>query len=81
MSVSIGIRDANAGCSPRLVKLPELMARTARSRSAVYRLINNDPSFPKPITIGVRCVAWVESEVDAYIRRQIEQRDAKEMPT
>lgn len=65
----------------RLIKLPSVMERTALSRSEIYRRVRNDPAFPKPITQGatshVRSVAWVESEVDAYIRACIAQRDAK----
>jgi len=61
----------------RLIRLPDLMQRTALSRSEIYRRVRNDPSFPKPTTLGTRCVAWVDSEVDAYIRDHIAARDAK----
>jgi len=77
MNLLVGTRDAEAGCSPRFVKLPEVMARTALSRSEIYRRVRNDPSFPKPTSLGVRCIAWVDLEVDAYIRDHIAQRDAK----
>lgn len=32
-------------------------------------------SFPKPIKIGPRAVAWVESELDAWERQRIAERD------
>jgi prophage regulatory protein len=63
--------------SSRLLRLPSLIERISLSRSEIYRRVRNDPSFPKPTVLGIRCVAWVEEEVDAYIRDQIAQRDAK----
>lgn len=61
----------------RLVKLPEVLARTALSRSEVYRRVRDDPFFPKPTKLGVRSVAWVESEIQEYVLACIAQRDAK----
>lgn len=61
----------------RLIKLPELMARTALSRSEVYRRIRDDPTFPKPAKLGVRSIAFVDAEVEDYIRSCIAVRDAK----
>ena len=37
-----------------------------------------DPDFPKPIKIGKRAVAWVESEVQAYQQALIAKRDQAE---
>jgi len=31
--------------------------------------------FPKRISVGVRLVAWVESEIDAYIAARMANRD------
>ena len=77
MNSSVPISGAGNEHSLRLVKLPEVMARTALSRSEIYRRVRNDPLFPKPTALGARCVAWVCEEVDAYIREQIARRDAK----
>lgn len=60
----------------RLLKLPELMARTALSRSEVYRRVRDDPTFPQPAKLGARSVAWMEAEVDAFVLSQIARRDA-----
>lgn len=70
-------RPHDDGRSPRLIKLPEVMARTALSRSEVYRRVRDDPSFPKPMKLGVRSVAWVDSELDIFLHSRIAQRDAK----
>ncbi|TKE94516.1 AlpA family transcriptional regulator [Vibrio kanaloae] len=50
----------------RFLKLKEVMQKTALSRSAIYRRMNED-QFPQSISLGGRAVAWVESEVDAWM--------------
>jgi prophage regulatory protein len=57
----------------RLIKRPEVEAKTGRSRSAIY----SDPTFPKSVRTGRNSVAWVESEVDAWIEQRIADRDAR----
>jgi prophage regulatory protein len=43
-------------------------------RQHLDRLVK-DGKFPAPIKIGENRVAWVENEVDAYIRSRIAARD------
>ena len=43
--------------------------------STIYDWMNRE-GFPKPIRIGVRAVAWVESEVDDWIAQRIAERDS-----
>lgn len=56
----------------RLIRLRELLAKTALSRSAVYNAIQAG-TFPAsiPILPGGRATAWVESEVDTWLRERI----------
>ena len=54
----------------RLLRLPEVLARTGLSRSRLYA----DLTFPKSVKIGDRAVAWVEDEVQAWIDTQIAKR-------
>lgn len=54
----------------RLLKLPEVEAITGKGRSSIY----SDPTFPKPVKIGPRASAWVESEVIGWIESRIAQR-------
>ncbi|TYK60519.1 AlpA family phage regulatory protein [Pseudomonas synxantha] len=35
-------------------------------------------TFPKPVSLGDRCVGWVESEVHDWILGRIEERDLAE---
>lgn len=56
----------------RLLKLPEVESITGKGRTSIYR----DPTFPKPIKIGPRASAWVESEVIAWIESRIVERQS-----
>lgn len=53
------------------LRLPEVMKRTGLHRSTIYSRIADD-NFPKPVAIGARAVAWVESEVAAWIDQRIQ---------
>ncbi|EEN6818213.1 AlpA family transcriptional regulator [Salmonella enterica] len=54
-----------------LIRLPEVLKRTGFGKSWIYRLIS-EGRFPAPVKIGVRAVAFVESEVDEWIQSVIE---------
>lgn len=56
-----------------LIRLDVVRARTGLSRSGVYQKIA-DGNFPKPVAIGSRAVAWVESEVTAWVEARIAGR-------
>ncbi|OAT21119.1 AlpA family transcriptional regulator [Buttiauxella noackiae ATCC 51607] len=56
--------------SKRLMKMPEVMHRTGNGKSWIYRLISQG-RFPKPIKIGSRSIAFIESEVDEWINQRI----------
>jgi prophage regulatory protein len=58
----------------RLIKLKEVMDCTGLGRSTIYNYIV-DKTFPKPVSLGLRAVAWVESEVQDWILDRIEERD------
>ena len=50
----------------RLVRLSEVLARTALGRSSIYRKML-DGFFPVPLKVGVRAVRWRESEIEAWL--------------
>ena len=47
------------------LRLPEVRVRTGKSRSSIYQGAK-DGTFPKPIRIGPRAVAWIEAEIEAH---------------
>ena len=61
----------------RLLTLKEVTARTTLSKTSVYELMKEE-RFPKQVRLGNRSVAWVESEVDAFIESVINSRSSQE---
>ncbi len=59
----------NTNLEARFIKLPEVLKRVAKSRSSTYKAIN-DGKFPKSYPNGDRAVAWLASDIDAWIDAQ-----------
>jgi prophage regulatory protein len=55
----------------KLLRLHDVRDATGLSRSSIYA----DPDFPKPVKIGARAVAWVETEVRDWISARITARE------
>ena len=53
----------------QLIKINEVIHRTAKSRSAIYLAVSRK-NFPAPHKIGDRAVAWLASDIDAWIDAQ-----------
>lgn len=62
--------------APRLIRLPEVQARTGLSRSHLYAL-EALGEFPRRLKLSIRATAWSEAEVFAWIKSRIAARDAK----
>lgn len=54
----------------RLLRRPEVEYLTGLSRSSIYRGIK-DGTFPQPVQLGARMVAWPESAIEEWIQKQI----------
>lgn len=57
----------------RLIRFREVLALTGLSRSSMYRFIEEN-DFPAQVQLGGRAVAWVESEVQDWIRKRVLSR-------
>lgn len=57
----------------RLLRLNEVKQRTGLSKSSIYNQIT-DGTFPEPVQIGARAVAWVEDEIEEWINNRIAER-------
>lgn len=55
----------------RMLRRKEVEAITGRSRSAIYEGMA-DGTFPKPVKIGARAVAWPESSIRTWIAERME---------
>lgn len=60
--------------SMKLIRIKEVLSRTGLGRSTVYKYMNLG-LFPQQVKLNTRAVAWVESEVEAWIQDRIELRD------
>jgi prophage regulatory protein len=57
--------------APTIIRRKQVEARTGLARSTIYERVKSG-SFPAPVSLGAKAVGWVESEVDAWLTRQIE---------
>jgi len=54
----------------RILRLPEVMARVGLKRASIYQHIAAG-TFPKQISLGVRAVGWLESEIEQWLSDRI----------
>lgn len=59
----------------RLIRRKEVQSKTGFGASSIYAEMAKG-KFPKPIQISERRVAWLESEIDAWIAERIASRNA-----
>lgn len=57
---------SDIGSREFLLRKPEVLQQTGLVHSTLYYLINKG-SFPKPVKLGKRIVAWKKSEIDTWI--------------
>lgn len=58
----------------KLLRLPDVKARTALSRSRIYELLATG-DFPKPVKLSKRLNAWPETEIEDWIAARIAERE------
>lgn len=59
------------------IRLEAVMKATGLARSTVYKYMDQG-RFTQSVPIGIRCVGWVKSEVEAWIEQRIQLRDEYE---
>ena len=60
----------------RLLRLPEVLERIGVGRTMLYRLLAEDPTFPRPVKVGRKIVAWRSDLLEEWIVSQGQQRAA-----
>ena len=53
-----------------ILRLGDVKSRTGLSKSTIYQLMA-EGRFPATISLGGRCVGWIESEIDSWLREQV----------
>ena len=56
-----------------ILRLPVVKQRTGLSRSTIYLRVS-EGTFPRPVSLGGRSVGWLESEVQEWLQRRIDER-------
>lgn len=54
----------------RMLRLRDVLRKTALSRSQIYRLIALR-EFPRQIPLGARAAGWIEQEIDQWLLDRI----------
>ncbi|MCY4156982.1 MAG: AlpA family phage regulatory protein [Gammaproteobacteria bacterium] len=52
---------------PALLRVRDLMAYLNFGRTGIYKLVKEDPTFPRSIQLSNRAVAWKREEIDRWI--------------
>ncbi|WP_293267699.1 AlpA family transcriptional regulator [Neptunomonas sp.] len=60
----------------RLLRRPEVEKLVGLSRSTIYIRISRG-TFPKPISIGGRLIAWPEKSIQDWIQDRIDEGKAQ----
>lgn len=60
----------------RLLRRPVVQEMTGLSRSSIYAKMA-DGSFPRPVQIGARAVAWKESDILNWMQQLPEAREVQ----
>lgn len=55
-----------------ILRLPQVKNLTGLARSTIYLRIS-EGTFPKPISLGIRAVGWIESDVSDWIQSRIDE--------
>ena len=58
-----------------LITLESVIERTSISRTRIYEAIRAG-TFPRPVPVGARRRAWIESEIENWIDARVAERDA-----
>ncbi len=64
---------ATASAERRILRRPEVEAKTGFKRAHIYNLIKQG-RFPKPMRLGVRAVGWDSLEIEAWIAERLHER-------
>jgi prophage regulatory protein len=57
----------------RMLRLPEVQRKTGLGRSRIYDM-ESKGLFPKRVKLSERTTAWVEQEVDDFLRKCMDAR-------
>lgn len=68
-SVGDAASPASSASDYVFLRLPQVLARVAISRSTLWRRVH-DGSFPKPLKLSARVTVWRSNDVEGWMRGQ-----------
>ena len=63
-------KEPRATSPVRLLRRPEVEARTGLARSTIYARMA-EGTFPRPVRLGKQSVGWIESDIDEWLDQRI----------
>ncbi|MFC4655727.1 helix-turn-helix transcriptional regulator [Rheinheimera marina] len=60
----------NTQDKPRLIRRSEVLQRVSLCKATIYNHMNAG-TFPRPVSVGGRRVAWLESDIDLWIAERL----------
>lgn len=60
----------------RFISMKEVLSRVSWSKTHVYRLIKAG-TFPTPVKLGPHKIAFLESEIEAWMNQRIKARSRR----
>ena len=60
----------------KFMRKPDVLDRVPFSKPTLHRKVK-EGSFPAPVKVGARAVAWITAEIDEWERRLVAERDSR----
>ena len=57
--------------APAILAVPVVLSRLGVSRNTLLAIRQKDPTFPKPLKLGVRALRWRAADIDRWIEAGI----------
>src|SRR5689334_10901740 len=64
----------------RLLRINEVVNRVGLGESSVLALVRTK-DFPQPVPLSKRAVAWVEDEIEEWMKGRVSRRDGSSAPS
>ena len=58
---------------PRFIRRKAVEELTGLARSTIYQMMH-EGRFPRPVRIGGRAVAWLETEINDWVAARVAER-------
>jgi prophage regulatory protein len=58
-----------------IIRRKKVEARTGLSRSTIYLRISQG-TFPRPVSLGLRAVGWIDAEISDWLAQRVESSRA-----